>query len=341
MGKKVNANYGVLTKKDSCHSSIVLSIVVPMYNEAENIGPFYTRTVKVLEDMGEPFEIVCVNDGSKDNTLETLLALREKDERIKIVDLSRNFGKEIALSAGIDFSSGCAVIPIDSDLQDPPELIPQLMAKWREGNDVVYATRVKREGEPWFKQWTARIFYRIIRMLTKFDIPKDTGDFRIMDRKVVDALKQLREQHRFMKGLFSWVGFRQASLPYYREPRFAGKSKWNYWKLWNFALEGITSFSYMPLQFATYFGFLVAAFAFIYGVYLIILTLLYSNPVPGYPSLMVVILFLGGVQLLTIGMIGEYIGRIYNETKKRPLYFVQNSYGFHHRVKQNKNLINW
>ncbi|MFZ5631249.1 MAG: glycosyltransferase family 2 protein [Bacillota bacterium] len=342
MNKKCTVNHRVLViQKDHHYSNIVLSVVVPMYNEAENIDVFYSRAVKVLEDMGEPFEIVCINDGSKDNTLDLLLALREKDKRIKIVDLSRNFGKEIAMTAGIESSSGDAVIPIDADLQDPPELIPELVAKWREGYDVVYATRIKREGESWFKQWTAHIFYRIIGKLTRFDIPKDTGDFRIMDRKVVDALKQLREQHRFMKGLFSWVGFRQTSLPYYREPRFAGRSKWNYWKLWNFALEGITSFSYMPLQFATYFGFLVAAFSFIYGVYLIILTLLYSNPVPGYPSLMVVILFLGGVQLLTIGIIGEYIGRIYNETKRRPLYFVRDSFGFGHKKKQNKNLVNW
>lgn len=299
-----------------------------MYNESDNIDIFYNRTIKVLEELGETFEIVCVNDGSKDNTLEKLLELHKKDPRVKVVGLSRNFGKEIALSAGIDYANGEAVIPIDADLQDPPELIPQLVAKWREGYDVVYATRTKREGETWLKKWTAHMFYRVIGKLTRFNIPKDTGDFRLMDRKVVDAIKKLREQHRFMKGLFSWVGFKQVSLPYCREPRFAGKTKFNYWKLWNFALEGITSFSFAPLQFATYFGLIVSFTAFIYGLYIIAKTLIFGNPVPGYPSIMVVMLFLGGVQLLTLGIIGEYIGRIYNESKRRPLYFVREAVGF-------------
>ncbi|HBQ28026.1 MAG TPA: glycosyltransferase [Desulfotomaculum sp.] len=313
----------------NCSSErIVFSVVVPMYNEVENIDQFYTRIIKVLEGLGKTFEIICVNDGSKDDTLFRLLALHKKDPRVKIIDLSRNFGKEIAMSAGIDFASGEAVIPIDADLQDPPEFIPKLVAKWQEGYDVVYATRTEREGESRLKKWTAHTFYRIIGRLTRFDIPKDTGDFRLMDRKAVDALCQLREHHRFMKGLFSWVGFRQASLPYRREPRFAGKTKWNYWKLWNFALEGITSFSYTPLQLATYFGLLVSVFAFIFGLFMLFRTLLYGNPVPGYPSLIVVILFLGGIQLLTIGIIGEYIGRIYNESKRRPLYFVQEAIGF-------------
>jgi len=298
-----------------------------MYNEADNIFVFYEKVVSVLEILGLPFEIICVNDGSKDNTLELLLSLREKDSRIIIIDLSRNFGKEIALSAGIDFAHGEAIIPIDADLQDPPELIPELVAKWREGYDVVYATRTQREGETFLKKITSHVFYRTIRLLTMFDIPMDTGDFRLMDKRVVISLKKLREQHRFMKGLFSWVGFKQVSVPYHREPRFAGKSKWNYWKLWNFALEGITSFSYAPLKLATYFGLFVAFFSFIYGAYLLITTFLYGNPVPGYPSLMVIILFLGGVQLLAIGMIGEYIGRTYNESKHRPLYIVREKYG--------------
>lgn len=335
--KRDSLNYdSQLIKKGRYQDNILISLVVPVYNEYENINEFYRRCVEVLELLREPFEIVFVNDGSKDDTIELLLALCNKDRRIKVINLSRNFGKEIAMTAGIEHSSGDVVIPIDADLQDPPELIPELMAKWREGYDVVYATRIKREGETWFKQWTANMFYKIIGSVTRFNIPKNTGDFRIMDRKVVEALKQLREQHRFMKGLFSWVGFRQTSLPYYREPRFAGKSKWNYWKLWNFAIEGITSFSYAPLQFATYIGFSVALCAFIYGIYLIILTLLHSNPVPGYPSLMVVMLFLGGVQLFTMGIIGEYIGRIYNESKRRPLYFVQDSFGFNDQEKKQK-----
>lgn len=318
----------LLRKRDNkVKNKIVLSIVVPMYNESENIFVFYERVVSVLEKLGLPFEIICVNDGSKDNTMELLLTLHEKDPRIKVIDFSRNFGKEIALSAGIDFASGEAIIPIDADLQDPPELIPELVSKWREGYEVVYATRTQREGETFLKKFTSHVFYRIIRLLTRFDIPKDTGDFRLMDRRVVKSLKQLREQHRFMKGLFSWVGFKQVSVPYQREPRYAGKTKWNYWKLWNFALEGITSFSYAPLQFATYFGLIVALISFIYGTFLLINTLFNGNPVPGYPSLMVVILFLGGVQLFTIGIIGEYIGRIYNESKRRPLYIVRETYG--------------
>lgn len=311
------------------NNSPYLSIVVPIYNEAENIETFHARIIFVLESIGKSFEIICVNDGSKDDTMEKLKALHQKDKRVKIIDLSRNFGKEIAMSAGIDFARGKAIIPIDADLQDPPELIPDLIAKWQEGFDVVYATRMERDGESWLKKWTAHVFYRIIRKLTRFDIPMDTGDFRLMDRSVVDAIKQLREQHRFMKGLFSWVGFRQTGVPYLRERRFAGKTKWNYWKLWNFALEGITSFSYVPLQFATYFGLFVSFFAFIYGIYLLIKTLIYGNAVPGYPSLMVVILFLGGVQLLTVGIIGEYVGRIYDETKRRPLYLVKSLHGFY------------
>lgn len=309
-------------------SSPVLSIIVPMYNESDNIEVFYSRTIKVLENLGETFEIICVDDGSKDNTLELLLELNKKDPRVKVVGLSRNFGKEIAMSAGIDYASGQAVIPIDADLQDPPELIPDLVAKWKEGYDVVYATRIEREGETWLKKWTAHMFYRVIGKLTRFNIPKDTGDFRIMDKKVVEALKQLREQHRFMKGLFSWVGFKQTSFPYRREPRYAGKTKFNYWKLWNFALEGITSFSFAPLQFATYFGFFVSFIAFIYGIYILIKTLVFGNPVPSYSSLMVVLLFLGGVQILTLGIIGEYIGRIYDESKRRPLYIVRDAVGF-------------
>jgi len=232
------------------------------------------------------------------------------------------------MTAGLKYAAGDVIIPIDADLQDPPELIPQLVEKWKEGYDVVYATRKKREGETWIKKITALGFYRVIRKLTKFDIPADTGDFRLMSRKVVDALNQLPEQHRFMKGLFSWVGFRQTSVFYYREPRHAGKSSFNYWKLWNFALEGITSFSFAPLQIATYLGITVATLALIYSVYMVITTLLYGNPVPGYPSLMVAILFFGGVQLISLGIIGEYIGRIYNETKRRPLFLVREEINF-------------
>lgn len=312
----------------------LVSIVVPMYNESPNVEPFYERVSKVMQALGESYEIVCVNDGSKDDTINRLITLAEKDPRVKVIDLSRNFGKEIALTAGLDFASGDAVIPIDADLQDPPELIPELIARWREGYDVVYATRLERKGESWLKRLTSRLFYRVIKRMTLISIPEDTGDFRLMSRPVVEALGELRERNRFMKGLFSWVGFRQTSLPYNRNPRNAGKTKWNYWKLWNFALEGITSFSYIPLQFATYFGLTVAFLSFLYALFIIIRTLIFGRDVAGYPSLITVILFLGGVQLFAIGIVGEYIGRIYNEVKQRPLYLVKAKYGLslNHKV---------
>ena len=305
----------------------VLSLVAPMYNEAENVEAFYARAVRVLEGLGEPFEIVLVNDGSKDDTLERLVALHRRDPRVKVVNLSRNFGKEIALSAGLDVASGDAVVPIDADLQDPPELVVEMVARWREGWDVVYAQRTSRSGESFAKRATSFLFYRLMRRLTRIDIPRDTGDFRLMDRRVVTALRELREHHRFMKGLFAWVGFRQLALPYARDPRHAGRTKWNYLRLWNFAIEGITSFSFVPLQVASYVGALVALLSFLYGGYFVVRTLLFGRDVPGYPSLLVIMLFLGGVQLLTLGVLGEYVGRIYAETKRRPLYVVRETLG--------------
>lgn len=309
-------------------TAVTLSIVVPLYNESANIQPFYERLAAALGALGETSEIIFVNDGSEDDSVEQLLRLHKQDSRVKIVDLSRNFGKEVALTAGMDQASGEAVIPIDADLQDPPELIRALVAKWREGLDVVYATRIEREGESWFKQFTAALFYRVIGWLANIDIPKNTGDFRLLSRPAVDALKQLREHHRFMKGLFSWVGFKQASVPYRRDARFSGNSKWNYWRLLNLAIEGITSFSYVPLQLATLFGLVAAIFAFSFGAYILIDTLLYGNPVRGYASLMVVITFLGGVQLICLGIIGEYLARTYSESKQRPLYLVRRTFGF-------------
>jgi len=296
----------------------VLSIVVPMYNESENVWPFYERLKKVLDQIGESYEIICVNDGSTDDTIEKLLKLRELDPNVKIIDFSRNFGKEIALTAGIDFSSGEAVIPIDADLQDPPEIIPELVSKWREGYDVVYATRLSREGESYIKRLTATLFYRIAQKVMHINIPKDTGDFRLVSRAVVETLKEMRERNRFMKGLFAWVGFPHSVVYYRREKRHGGKTKWNYWRLWNFALEGITSFSYIPLQIATYFGFVVALLSFVYALFIVIRTLLFGIKVPGYASTITIILFLGGVQLICIGILGEYIGRIYTEVKRRP-----------------------
>jgi len=306
----------------------LISIVVPAYNEAENIPIFHERVTGVLEKMDVTYEIVFINDGSRDDTLDRMRALADSDPRVRVVDLSRNFGKEIAMTAGIDAASGQAVIPIDVDLQDPPELIPELLAKWREGYDVVYATRQEREGETWFKRATAGLFYRLMEKITAIRIPRDTGDFRLMSRPVVDALQEIPERHRFMKGLFSWVGFRQVGVTYRRQPRHAGETKWDYWKLWNFAIEGITSFSHLPLQIVTYFGFLVSVVAFFYAIFIIIRTLLVGGDVPGYPSLVTIILFIGGVQLIALGILGEYIGRIHDEVKSRPLYIVRGKHGF-------------
>ncbi len=300
----------------------LISIVVPAYNEEAVLRAFHQRLATVLPQLTLAVEIVYINDGSTDHTMQTLHELRSADSRVSVLDLSRNFGKEIALTAGLDHARGDAVIVIDADLQDPPELIPTLVARWREGFDVVYATRIAREGETFFKKATARLFYRLMQRVSHVKIPENTGDFRLLSRRAVDALKQLREQHRFMKGLFTWIGYPQIGVPYRRDPRYAGKTKWNYWRLWNFALEGITSFTTMPLKLATYLGFLTAVAAFLYGSYFVVRTLLFGNPVPGYPSLLVIILFLGGIQLVAIGIIGEYLGRMFDESKSRPLYFI-------------------
>lgn len=299
-----------------------ISIVAPAYNEQEVLGEFHRRVTEVMAGLGCQYEIVLVNDGSRDNTLALMYALREQDPHISVVDLSRNFGKEIALSAGLDHTKGDVVVVLDSDLQDPPELIPQMLDIWREGYDVVYGMRTARDGETWFKKTTAKYFYRLIKSVSRVDIPKDTGDFRLMSRRAVAALSKLREEHRFMKGLFAWVGFPSSPFLYKRDPRAAGETKWNYWKLWNFALEGITSFTVAPLKVSTYLGMLIAVLALLYAVFVIWKALVYSDPVRGYPSLMTVVLFLGGVQLISVGLLGEYVGRIFNEVKRRPLYLV-------------------
>jgi len=299
------------------------SLVVPCYNEAAGLGEFHRRSAAVMEQVGGSWEFVFVNDGSRDETLRRLEQLQVEDPRVAVVNLSRNFGKEIALTAGLDHAAGQAVIVIDADLQDPPEVIPELVAVWREGYDMVYAQRRRREGETWLKKATADGFYRIMQHVGGVPLPRDTGDFRLISRRALDALLLMREQHRFMKGLFAWVGFPSKAVLYDRAQRHAGQSSWNYWKLWNFALEGITSFTVMPLKIATYLGLLVAFFAMIYGGVIVIRTILFSNPVPGYPSLITVILFLGGLQLTTLGIIGEYLGRIFNESKARPLYLIE------------------
>ncbi|MEA2740708.1 MAG: polyisoprenyl-phosphate glycosyltransferase [Acetobacteraceae bacterium] len=299
------------------------SVVAPAYNEAENLSEFHAQLSVVMDGLGEPWELVLINDGSRDATLRVMEDLRTVDPRIAIVNLSRNFGKEIATTAGLDHARGAAVILIDADLQDPPAVIPELVAAWREGYDNVYARRRQRQGETWLKQATAAAFYRVLRRATSVPVPADTGDFRLLSRRVVDALLELREQHRFMKGLFAWVGFPSYAVLYDRHPRHAGSSAWNYWKLWNFALEGITSFTTAPLRVATYLGLFVGFAAAVFLVQLVIRTVLFGNEVPGYPSLMAVVLFLGGAQLVTLGSVGEYLGRVFNEVKQRPLYFVE------------------
>lgn len=304
------------------HALSSLSVIVPAYNEQEVLPEFHRRLRDVLDRLAIKAEVVYVNDGSLDDTLAVMHALQENDTRVAVVDLSRNFGKEIALTAGLEHAQGDAIVVIDADLQDPPELIPELVEQYRMGYDNVYAKRLEREGETFLKKITAHAFYRTMQKMGKVKIPEDTGDFRLLSRRAVDSLLQLREQHRFMKGLFTWIGYPSAAVSYKRDPRFAGDTKWNYWKLWNFALEGITSFSIGPLKIATYMGFAVASAAFLYAIFIITKTILYGDPVQGYPSLMVVVLFLGGIQLIGTGIIGEYLGRMFNETKRRPLYFV-------------------
>jgi len=302
----------------------LVSIVVPLYNEEGNVPELLRRLETVMQAVTRPpddYEIVAVNDGSQDRTLELLRAERVHRPHLVIVDLSRNFGHQIAATAGLDAARGDAVVLIDGDLQDPPELIEAFLAKWRDGYDVVYATRKSRKGESRFKLLTARLFYRTIRRLTNVSIPVDTGDFRLMSRRVVDALGQTREKHRFLRGLVSWVGYSQIGVEYERDARSFGHTKYPFSKMLSFAIDGITSFSEIPLRFATYLGFMISAFAFLYVAVILILKILGLNE-PGYTSMMVAILFLGGVQLITIGIAGEYLGRIYDQVKARPLYLI-------------------
>jgi polyisoprenyl-phosphate glycosyltransferase len=302
----------------------LISIVVPAYNEDDVVLEFNRRLSLVRQELSLPSEVIFVNDGSTDNTLGLLRALKASDPTIGIVDLSRNFGKEIALTAGLDYARGDVVVVIDADLQHPPELIPKFIERWRqEDADVVYGRRASRAGESQAKKLTSRAFYRVIHMLSGRLIPVDASDFCILSRRAVDALARVRERHRFMKGLFVWIGYRQVPMLYEPDLRYGGVSKWNYWKLWNFSIEGITSFSIGPLKVATYIGLLVAILAITYGIYMIIQTIMVGNPVPGFPSLLIAILFLGGLQLIFLGIIGEYLGRTFNEVKQRPLYLVR------------------
>lgn len=301
----------------------LVSVVIPAYNEAEVLPEFHERISKVLNSMAMDAEILYVNDGSTDDTLKIMHGLRQSDQRVSILDLSRNFGKEAAMTAGLDHASGDAVVLIDADLQHPPELIPELVKHWIDGYDVVYTTNVDRSGETIVKKFITHSFYRLMKMFGRVDIPMNAGDYRLLSRRAVDSLTQLREQHRYMKGLFAWIGYPQKDVPYQPDPRFAGNTKWGYLDLWYLALEAITSFTVTPLKIATYLGLASAFIAFIYGAITVYQKLVYGNPVAGYPSLLVAVLFLGGIQLLTIGIIGEYLGRIFNETKQRPLYFLK------------------
>ncbi|MBO9542048.1 glycosyltransferase family 2 protein [bacterium] len=306
----------------------VVSVIIPIFNEEEIIAELYRRMTVVMEGMAEPYELVLVNDGSRDTSLQKMQELAAKDQRLKIVDFSRNFGHQVAITAGMDHASGEAIVIIDADLQDPPEVIPRLVERWREGYDVVYAVRAKRHGDTFFKRVTAAGFYRILHRITSVDIPVDTGDFRLMSRRAVDALKQVRERHRFIRGLVSWIGFKQIGVEFVREERFAGETKYPLKKMLKFAFDGITSFSFLPLQLATYLGFFASLLAFL-GIFAVVgLKLFTSLPLPGWASLMVCTLLLGGVQLITLGIIGEYIGRIYDEVKQRPLYFTKDLVNF-------------
>ena len=314
-----------------------ISILIPAYNEEEVLDTLYTRLGNLANEQKDyAFEFLFVNDGSRDKTLQIIKDFAAIDERVSYVDLSRNFGKEIAMIAGLDHVTGDATVIIDADLQDPPELIPEMIKHWESGYDDVFARRNSREGETWFKKWSSKTFYQILEKVSNVPIQKDTGDFRLLDRRAVEAIKQMRESQRYTKGMFSWVGFQKKEITYDRDPRVAGTTKWNYPRLINFAIDGITSFTTAPLRISTYVGFTVSLVAFIYLIILIINTLLFGNAVDGYPSTIAVILFLGGVQLLSLGIIGEYIGRIFNETKNRPLYLIQEYHDGSHKKARRK-----
>lgn len=304
----------------------VLSIVCPMHDEAAALDAFFARLLPVLQSGGDSFEIVCINDGSRDDTLQRLRALQPTLPGLRVIDLARNFGKEAALTCGIDQARGAAVIPIDADLQDPPELIPEMLRLWRAGFEVVLPQRTDRRTDSLLKRKTADWFYRVNNRISDAPLPVNVGDFRLMDRKVVDAVKRLPERHRFMKGLFAWVGFRQATIPYTRAPRSAGRTKFSGWRLWNLAIEGITSFSTAPLRIWTYLGGVVALVAFAYALFIVGRTLVHGTDLPGYASLITVVLFLGGIQLIGLGVLGEYIGRLYGEAKGRPVYIVRDEF---------------
>ncbi len=304
------------------------SIVVPVYNEELVAEESYKRLKQVMDSTGEAYELIFVNDGSRDKTAEIISGICDRDSNVKLINFSRNFGHQTAITAGMDNSSGQAVVVIDADLQDPPEVILEMIAKWKEGYDVVYGQRLKRKGETFFKKITAKMFYRLLASMTSVDIPVDTGDFRLIDRKVCDVMSSLTEKNRYVRGLVSWVGFRQTAVTYVRDERFAGETKYPLKKMLKFAMDGITTFSYKPLKISTYIGFLVAACSFIYLIVVLCLRLFTNTTVTGWASTLAVSLIFNGVILMMLGIIGEYIGRIYDEAKNRPLYIIREKKGF-------------
>lgn len=320
----MNSEKGVLMSSEDVQP--VISLICPCYNEEEVVDLFLEAISTVMDTVGKPYEIVFVNDGSKDDTLAKLLDAKKRYAAVRIINLSRNFGKEAALTAGLDQAKGEAMIPIDVDLQDPPELIRDFVAHWEKGSDVVLAKRVDRLADSFAKRASAKMFYRLNNKISKVAIPENVGDYRLMSRKVVSALQQLPESERFMKGLFAWVGFKTSVVEYKREARRAGNTSFNGWKLWNLALEGITSFSTFPLKIWLYMGFVISFLSFLYGTVIIVKTVLFGVDMPGYASTMTTILFLGGIQLIGIGVLGEYVGRIYMESKRRPTYIIEAEY---------------
>ena len=302
---------------------ITYSIIAPIYNEKDNLPELHRRVTEVMVSTGEPWELILVDDGSSDGSMDIIHELSKKDKHVRPVIFARNFGHQVAVTAGLDYSRGDAVIVIDADLQDPPELILEMAKKWKDGNEVVFAVRAEREGESWFKLWTASLFYRIISRITDVKIPLDTGDFRLMDRKVVDVMNQMRERHRFLRGMSAWVGFKQVGVEYKRAARVAGETKYPFRKMFRLAVNAITGFSYLPLQVATYFGFVSAGIAILAIPVVAYMRITGSQAFFGQASTLIAVLFLGGVQLISLGVLGEYIGRLYDEAKGRPLYIVR------------------
>lgn len=307
----------------------LISVIVCVFNEAPALGEFFSRLLPVIEALTQrDYEVISVDDGSSDESLSILMAMSRGNDRLKVIELSRNFGKEAALTAGIEHAAGQAVIPIDADLQDPPELIREMFAQWRKGADVVLARRSNRDSDSLLKRESSKWFYRFYNQLSNTHLPDNVGDFRLMDRMVVDAILTLPERQRFMKGIFAWVGFKAVTIDYVRPPRVNGKTKFTGWRLWNFALEGITSFTTIPLRIWTYVGLAGAGLSALYACFIILRTLILGVDVPGYASLLVAVLFMGSMQLVSVGLIGEYIGRLYVEAKRRPIYIVRSTHGF-------------